>query len=42
MVDVIEKLCDEEETVKGFCNLRDRLSASGDCEEVVTAKRMVR
>ena len=32
------KLCDEVETVNGFCYLGDRLNASGGFEETVTAK----
>ena len=31
-------LCDEVETVKGFCYLGDRLNASGGCETAVTAR----
>ena len=38
MVDSIEKLCDEVETVNGFCYLGDRLNASGGCEAAVTAR----
>ena len=38
MVDSIEKLCDEVETVNEFCYLGDRLNASGDCEVAVTAR----
>ena len=38
MVGSIEKLCDEVETVNGFCYLGDRLNASGGCEAAVTAK----
>ena len=34
----VEMLCDEVETVKGFCYLRDRLNASGGCETSVTAR----
>ena len=37
-VDSIEKLCDEVETVNGFCYLGDRLNASGGCEAAVTAR----
>ena len=33
-----EVLCDEVETVKGFCYLGDRLNASGGCETAVTAR----
>ena len=38
MVSLIEKLCDEVETVNGFCYLGDRLNASGGCEVAVTAR----
>ena len=34
-VDSIEKLCNEVETVNGFCYLRDRLNFSGGCEVAV-------
>ena len=34
----VEVLCDEVETVKGFCYLEDRLNASGGCETAVTAR----
>ena len=37
-MDSIEKLCDEVETVNGFCCLGDRLNASGGCEAAVTAR----
>ena len=37
-VDSIEKLCDEVETVNGFCYLGDKLNASGGCEVAVTAR----
>ena len=37
-MDSIEKLCDEVETVNGFCYLGDRLNASGGCEAAVTAR----
>ena len=37
-MDLIEKLCDEVETVNGFCYLADRLNASGGCEAAVTAR----
>ena len=37
-MDSIEKLCDEVETVNGFCYLGDRLNASGGCEVAVTAR----
>ena len=34
----MEVLCDEVETVKGFCYLGDRLNSSGGCETAVTAR----
>ena len=37
-IDLIEKLCDEVETVNRFCYLGDRLNASGGCEAAVTAR----
>ena len=37
-MDSIEKLCDEVETVNGFCCLGDRLNASGSCVAAVTAR----
>ena len=33
----VEVLCDEVETVKGFCYVGDRLNASDGCETAVTA-----
>ena len=36
-LDPIEKLCDEVETVNGFCYLGDRLNSSGGCQVAVTA-----
>ena len=38
MVDSIEKLCDEVETVNGFCYFGDRLNASVGCEAAFTAR----
>ena len=38
MIDSIEKLCDEVETVNRFCYLECRLNASGGCEAAVTAR----
>ena len=32
-------LCDEVETVKGFCYLGGRLNASGGCETAVTESK---
>ena len=37
-VDLIKKLSDEGEIVKGFCYLGDRLNSSGGCEGAVTAR----
>ena len=37
-MDSIEKLCNEVETVNGFCYLGDRLNASSGCEAAVTAR----
>ena len=37
-MDSIEKLCDEVETVNGFCYLGDRINASDGCEAAVTAR----
>ena len=37
-MDSIERLCDEVETVNGFCYLGDRLNAGGGCEAAVTAR----
>ena len=37
-MDSIEKLCNEVETVNGFCYLGDRLHASGGCEAAVTVR----
>ena len=38
MVDLIEKLCDEVETVNGFCYLEDRLNSICGCEATVTER----
>ena len=37
-MNLIEKLCDEQETVNGFCYLGNRLYASGGCEVTVTER----
>ena len=34
----VEVLCDEVETVKGFCCLGERLNAGGGCEAAATAR----
>ena len=38
MVGSIENMCDEVETVNGFCYLGDRLNSSDGCEAAGTAK----
>ena len=37
-MDLIKKLCNEVETVNGFCYLGYRLNCSGGCEATVTAR----
>ena len=37
-MDSIKKLCDEVETVNGFCCLGDRLHSSSSCEAAFTAR----
>ena len=37
-MDSIKKLCDEVETMNGFCYLGDRLNASGGCEAATTTR----
>ena len=34
-------LCEEVETVRGFCYLRDRVNASGGYEAAVTARARI-
>ena len=38
MVELMEELCDEVETVNGFCYLGDRVNSSGGCEAAVSAR----
>ena len=38
MVNSIKKLCDEVDTVNGFCYLGDRLNSSGGCDATVIAR----
>ena len=38
IVNSIEKLCDEVETLNGLCYLGDRLNASGGCKAAVTVR----
>ena len=37
----MEELCEEVESVRGFCYLGDRVNASGGCEAVVTARARI-
>ena len=37
-MDSMERLCDEVETMNGFCYLGDRINASGGCEATFTAR----
>ena len=37
----MEELCEEVETVRGFCYLGDRVNASGGCEATVTARARI-
>ena len=41
IVDSIEKLCNEVETVNGFHYLGDRLNANGGCKAAVTARARI-
>ena len=36
-----EELCNEVETVNGFCYLGDKVSANGGCEAAVTARARI-
>ena len=38
---VYQELCEEVETVRGFCYLGDRVNASGGCEAVVAARARI-
>ena len=37
----VEEVCEEVETVRGFCYLGDRVNASGGCEAAVTARARI-
>ena len=37
----VEQLCEEVETVTGFCYLWDRVNAGGGCEAAVTARARI-
>ena len=41
LMDSVEELCEEVETVRGFCYLRDRMNAGGGCEPAVTARARI-
>ena len=41
LVEPVEELCEEMETVRGFCYLGDRVNASGGCEAAVTARARI-
>ena len=41
LVESVEELCDEMETVRGSCYLWDRVNASGGCEAAVTARARI-
>ena len=40
-MDSVEELCEEVETVRGFCYLEDRVNAGGGCEAAVTARARI-
>ena len=39
--DLIDKLCDEEETMSGLCYLGHKLNVSGGCKAAVTARARI-
>ena len=41
LVEPVEELCEEVETVRGFCYLRDRVNVSGGCEAAVIARASI-
>ena len=41
LVEPVKELCEEVETVRGFCYLGDRVNASGGCEAAVTARTRI-
>ena len=41
LVEPVEELCEEVETVRRFCYLGDRVNASGGCKAAVTARARV-
>ena len=40
-MDSVEELCEEVQTVRGFCYLGDRVNARGGCEAAVTARARI-
>ena len=41
LVELVEELCEEVETVRGFCYLGDRVNASGGCKAAMTARARI-
>ena len=41
LVDPVEELCEEVDSVRVFCYLDDRVNASGGCEAAVTARARI-
>ena len=41
LVEPVKELCEEVEMVRGFCNLGDRVNASGGCEAAVRARARI-
>ena len=41
LVEPVEQLCEEVETVRSFCYLGNRVNASGGCEAAVTARARI-
>ena len=41
LLELEEELCEEVDTVRGFCYLRDRVNASGGCKAAVTARTRI-
>ena len=42
LVEPVAELCEEVETVRGFCYLGDSVNASGVCEATMTARAKIR
>ena len=41
LVEPVEVMCEEVETMRGFCCLKDSVNASGGCEAAVTARARI-